>query len=48
MAKFIETQESIDYKKRLKEFQQLINPKPDAAEIEKRMQQSLAERGTSK
>lgn len=47
MAKFIETKESKEYKVRLKEFQQLINPKPCSKEIAERNQRSLDERGSS-
>jgi hypothetical protein len=46
MKKFIESPESIEYKQRLKEFQQLINPKKyDAEAIEKIKQNILAKRG---
>lgn len=46
MKKFIESEESIEYKKRLKEFQQIVNPnKYDAEAIEKIKQNILAKRG---
>ena len=44
MPKFIESKEELDYKKRLKEFMQSINPKPSIEEIEKIKQQLLAAR----
>jgi hypothetical protein len=44
MPKFIESKESIEYKKRLKEFSQLINPKICAEDIEKIKQEILKKR----
>lgn len=44
--KFIESAESIEYKKKLKEFQQLINPnKYDDKAIEQIKQKLIAKRG---
>lgn len=46
MPKFIESAESIEYKKQLKEFSQLINPKKyDDVAIEKIKQKILSRRG---
>lgn len=44
--KFIESKESIEYKKRLAEFQKFVNPKKyDAEAIEGIKQKILAKRG---
>jgi hypothetical protein len=43
--KFIESKESIEYKKRLKEFSQLINPKQSEEVIEKLKQKLIEKRG---
>jgi hypothetical protein len=44
MPKFIESKESIDYKKRLKEFSQLINPKKAPEIIEQLKEKYRMER----
>jgi hypothetical protein len=43
--KFIESEESIEYKKRLKEFSQLINPKKAPEVIEELKRKLLEKRG---
>jgi hypothetical protein len=45
MPKFIESKESIEYKKRLKEFSQLINPKQSREIIEQLKEKYRMERG---
>jgi hypothetical protein len=44
MGKFIESKESIEYKKRLKEFSQLINPKQAPEIIEQLREKYRLER----
>ncbi|WP_394139587.1 hypothetical protein [Cytobacillus oceanisediminis] len=48
MPKFIQTKESEDYKKRLKNFMATINPKPSIETIEKLKQELIANRGANK
>lgn len=43
--KFIQSQEELDYKKRLAAFMQEVNPKPTSTEIEKLKEHYLASRG---
>jgi hypothetical protein len=45
MPKFIESKESIEYKKRLKEFSQLINPKKSREVIEELKRKLIEKRG---
>jgi hypothetical protein len=45
MAKFIQSQESLDYKKRLKEFMSTVNPKPSVETLEKLKEQYMLARG---
>ena len=42
--KFIQDQASLEYKKRLKEFMQEVNPKPELNDIKKLKQQYLKAR----
>jgi hypothetical protein len=42
--KYIEDHDSQQYKKRLREHMQLINPKPDQEERERRIQELLKRR----
>jgi hypothetical protein len=44
MPKFIESEESIEYKKRLKEFSQLVNPKKSEEIIEQLKEKYRMER----
>jgi hypothetical protein len=44
MPKFIESKENIEYKKRLKEFSQLVNPKQSEKVIEQLREKYRMER----
>ena len=44
MTKFIKDQDRLDYKKRLREFMQTVNPKQASDALEKLRQQYLAAR----
>lgn len=43
--KFIKSKEELEYKRQLKAFMAVINPKPSLEEIEKLKQECIAKRG---